>query len=174
MKYTDVKISKDFSIFLHKNDAIIMAAFNILKKFIPNIRNTYKYSKRHPPEHHRRIYSHKLFIGCILNIILSQVFWKSFVAPIPGPQVNKVHHQYVKYGIYQILLDGVIKKYGKSYDLSTISIDTSFCSNKKNYELEAHNPHYKNKKGVKIVIACDGSLIPTLVGIKEPSGSFGA
>ena len=106
MKYTDVKISKEFSIFLHENDKIIMNAFNILKKFIPNIRNTYKYSKRHPPEHHRRIYSHKLFIGCILNIIISQVFWKSFIAPIPGQQVNKVHHKYLKYGIYKILLDG--------------------------------------------------------------------
>ena len=31
MKYTDVKISNEFSIFLHKNDAIIMDAFNIYR-----------------------------------------------------------------------------------------------------------------------------------------------
>ena len=68
MKYTDVKISKEFSIFLHENDKIIMNAFNILKT--------------------------PLEPGPITILI------------VMGPQVNKVHHQYLRYGIYKILLDG--------------------------------------------------------------------
>ena len=68
-----LKISKTFSIFYIKNNVIAMDSFNILKKFISTLEILID-AQRYPPEYHRRIYPHKLFICCILNIILEQAF----------------------------------------------------------------------------------------------------
>ena len=72
----------------------ISSLFNILKKYKPNIIDSYTYSVENPPPYPNYRYTDKLFIACILNIAINNGNWVGFIGLIEGKQVNNRHIQY--------------------------------------------------------------------------------
>jgi hypothetical protein len=97
-------INVRFKKFLEEYDKIISLLFNILKTYKPKIIDSYTYSIEQPPPHPLYKYTDKLYLACILFIILYCPTWESFLGPIAGDQVNKRHLQYLNYDFYSNFL----------------------------------------------------------------------
>src|SRR4029078_1184367 len=106
-----VTINQSFSNFLNKHERIILKLFDLIKSFKNDIPNTYKYSLKYPPKRSNYKYTDKLFIGCILYIILNNSSWISFIVPIPGKQVHKKFKEYCKMNYFKKFFNKSIKEY---------------------------------------------------------------
>ena len=161
--------NKAFSQFLNKHDKIILKLFNIIASFKKDIPNTYKYSSKYPPKRSIYKYTDKLFVGCILYIILNNMSWISFIGPIPGKQVHKKFKEYIKkYNCFEILFNESVEKYicTKSKEkLNIISVDSSAIYNKLSTEIRYKNPFLKNKKCLKVtsLVDCEGTPLNIIV-----------
>jgi len=72
-----VEINKLFLCFLEKHEKIIIMLFHKLKLFKTDIPNAYLYSDLNPPKRRNYKYTDKLFLGCILYIVLNNRSWNS-------------------------------------------------------------------------------------------------
>jgi len=138
--------NKTFSNFLNKHEEIILKLLNIVKSF-KNTPNTYQYSLKHPPLRSNYKYTDKLFIGCILYIILNSCSWISFIGPIPGKQVHKKFMEYSKNNYFSVLFEKSLKEYLNSDvtdKLKITSIDTTTIYNKQSTEIKSRIPYNKN------------------------------
>jgi hypothetical protein len=80
----EVFINKQFSRFLEKYDYFVDKLFHKLKLFKNDIVNAYVFSSKDPPKRKNYKYTDKLFLGCILYIVLNNCSWTSFIGPIDG------------------------------------------------------------------------------------------
>ena len=171
--------------FFNKHIKVINLIFNILQKYKPNIIDCFSYSVKNPPPHPLYKYTDKLYLGCIFYVIyygstyekriVTQFLflvgyastWESFIGPIPGKQLNKRHHEYIRYGLYSDFYNSCLKTYLKKNDVKYLSIDSSIINNKGCNELKKHLPINKNRKGVKINAIVDDIGSPLIYSINE-------
>ena len=73
---------------------------------------------------------------------------------------------YCKFRVFDNLFIDTINIF-KKFDFSCISIDTSICTNKFNYELSHKIPYLKNKRAAKIVCICDNKCNPIAMTITD-------
>jgi hypothetical protein len=166
----EVIINQSFANFLNKHERIILKLFDIVKTFKKNIPDTYKYSLKYPPPRSNYKYTDKLFIGCILYIILNNSSWTSFIGPIPGKQVHKKFREYSKMKLFKRLFKRSIKEYlcTKSMEKTKlISVDSTNIFNKNCIELKNRNPYYKNKKCIKLSTTVDSLGSPLSITIND-------
>lgn len=140
----------------------ISSLFNILKKYKPNIIDSYTYSVENPPPHPNYKYTDKLFIACILNIAINNGNWVGFIGPIEGKQVNKRHIQYSNFKIYKDLYETQRNKYLHMANIKDLNIDSTINNNKNCEEVEKHLPCNKNRKGVKVPSINDQNGVPLI------------
>lgn len=161
----EVFINKPFSVFLKKHDNVISKLFLIVQKTKPLIPNTYKYSIKYPPLRKNFKYTDKLFIGCILYVILNNSSWISFIGPIPGKQVHKKFMEYSNNKLIDEFFQLSVKDYMIYHNhlIKTISVDSSTNFNKQCIEIEKGNSYYKNKKGIKVSAIVDSIGSPLAI-----------
>ena len=151
--------------FFNEHENIINKIFNILKNYKKNIIDSFYYSIENPPIHPNYKYTDKLYLGCILFIIKHGSTWESFLGPISGKQLNKRHHEYLKYNLYSEFYESILEEYLKNHDVKYLSIDSTIINNKNCTELVKHHPCNKNRKGIKISTIVDdiGSPLNTFI-----------
>lgn len=170
----DVLINQSFSNFLNKHEPIILKLFDIVKLFKENIPNTYKYSTKYPSPRSNYKYTDKLFIGCILYVVLNNSSWISFIGPIPGKQVHKKFKEFIKMNCFNKLFQQSIKEYLCTDSLEKtkiISTDTTNIYNKNCKELKHKNPYLKNKRSAKISSFVDYNGSPLTISISDSNES---
>ena len=160
-------IPSRLKLFFEKHKQAIELIFETLKNYKPNIVNAYQYSDQNTPPNPRYKYTDKLYLGCIFYVLLYGSTWESFIGPIPGKQLNKRHHEYIKYGLYKTFFENSLKKYLKTHDVKYLSIDSSILNNKNCIELGKNLPINKNRKGVKLDVIVDDNGSPLVSSIVE-------
>lgn len=166
----EIIINQSFSNFLNKHEKIILKLFEIIKTFKKNIPNTYKYSFKYRPPRNNYKYTDKLFIGCILYIVLNNSSWTSFIGPIPGKQVHKKFKEYCKKGIFEKFFNRSVKEYlctNSMEKTKLITVDTSTILNKNCKEINKRCPKLKNKKAIKISAIVDANSSPLSITLEE-------
>lgn len=153
--------------FFIEHDDVINLILGILKKYKPNIIDSYSYSIENPPPHPLYKYTEKLYLGCIFFVIYYGSTWESFIGPITGKQLNKRHHEYIRYGLYSKFYKTSLSIYLKKHDVKYLSIDSTIINNKNCDELEKHLPLNKNRKGIKINAIVDDKATPLIHSINE-------
>jgi hypothetical protein len=169
------QINGTFKKFLDEYDYTISFLFNNLKKFKPDIIDSYCYSEENPPKNRNYKYPDKLFLACILYISLYQRDWKHFLGPIPGKQVNARHLLYLKFGFYreffEVATEKTISEFEKKHKntVKYISTDTTVNNNKLCKDLSKHYPCNKNRKGAKVSFLVNNHGIVLSVLVNESS-----
>jgi transposase len=118
-------------------------------------------------------YSVKEIIVGIIEVLTSNISWKRYNGIISGTWLNKKHNEYVNAGVYEYLHEECVKIYIKEKNnkknLSCLSTDTSFISNKNCKEIEKRNKFYKGKKGIKISTIVDKRGVPLSIDVCKGS-----
>lgn len=158
-------ISPRLKKFFNEHTDVINKIFNVLKIYKPKIVNAFSYSVENPPPHPKYKYPEKLYLGCILFIIKHGSTWESFLGPIPGKQLNKRHHEYLRYDLYSNFFEETLKEYLENHNVKYFSIDSTIINNKNCVEITKHHPCNKNRKGIKISVIVDdiGSPISSTI-----------
>jgi transposase len=162
-----INFCKKFSKFLIENEKIINALFDILKMKKKNITDCYFYTKENPPPHPKYKYPDKLYLACIIYIIKYHITWDSFMEPIPGKQINKRHHTYLRYDIYRKFFEKSLNSYLEENKITKLSIDSTIVNNKNCAEITKNLPLNKNRKGLKVSVVIDNNGIPISSVITE-------
>ena len=122
---------------------------------------------------YRRNCKHTLkdYIKGIIEVLHTNISWRSYKGPINGRILNNKHNEFVKLGIYDKLYEECLKKYlkkNKTAKLKYQSIDSTFIKNEYGIEGQGRNKLYKSKKGVKLSAIVDSNGIPLGISI-DPS-----
>jgi hypothetical protein len=135
----------------------IDALFNIVKSIKDTDRyeliDSYEFTINNPPPNPRYKYTDKLYVACILFILMKQATWTNFNGPIPGKQVHKRHMEY---------LDNARPKANKYLSADSTTISNQYC-----FEVSKHNPRNKNRKGVNISTVINDENVPIILSCHE-------
>src|SRR5437588_2193081 len=99
----DIYINPVLSNFFNKHEQIIKSLLTIVQKIKKNIHDTYKFSEKYPKRTPCSKYTEKLFIGCMLYIIMNNRSWTLFIGPINGKQVHKKFRDYCNNQLFKSL-----------------------------------------------------------------------
>lgn len=166
----EIEFNPTFSSFLNKYSDVIMEVFTVVSKYKKYCPNTFKYSPKYKPRRSHYKYTDKLFIGCIIYIIMNNCSWNSFIGPIPGKQVHKKFMEYSKNDVFNSLFNNSIKEYIKQIPnnvINVISVDSTFIQNRYCKDIIHRNPQNKNKRSSKISAIVDTKGIPLSITIND-------
>lgn len=126
--------------------------FNLIKFAVPiiDLLAPIKYSPRGE-------YNNEYFFICLLDFVITGVYWKHYRGtpgyPINGKYLNQIHNRYIKEGVYKAINKALLKKYlstDREIKLKNQCIDSSFIANKKgsvknNNHLLSHKEKNENR-----------------------------
>jgi hypothetical protein len=161
------KFTRDYKIYID-------ALFNIVKSIKDTdqykLIDSYEFTIQNPPPRPCCKYTDKLYVACILYILIKQATWTNFNGPIPGKQVHKRRVEYSKIYVYQQYYESILKEYldnARPKANKYLSADSTTISNQYCSEVSKHNPRNKNRKGVNISTVINDDNVPIILSCHD-------
>jgi hypothetical protein len=163
------QFTPSFLKFLDHHCVLINEIFKIILTFKPNIPNIFRYSNKYPPINANAKYPDKLYIACIIDVILNHRSWRSYTGIIDGKQLNKRFNMYNEHNVFKKLFIKTRNEYifSDTSKLAYLSIDSSTINNKQCTSLKTRLPINKNRKAVKVSAIVDTIGMPLEILITD-------
>jgi hypothetical protein len=119
------------------------------------------------------IRSIRKYVENLITFMGNSIYWVRYET-INGETLGKKHREYCENGVYEELHNWVLSLYFSINNTNKLKyqlVDTSFIPNKYCIECTENNPHYGNKKGLKILAVTDRHGVAFMYAIVQGSMS---